>query len=398
MSEQKSSIYRKESLERLSSPERLDRLMEIVSPQDWLSLATLGGLVVLGVIWSILGRIPIAVQGQGLLMRPRRVVEVQSPVSGQLQELQGKVGDCLGKDNSIALINLSHIQKSLGDRANPRESLQQLLRDTEALNPRLKNQIVAILDRERNLWQTSLSKSEIEDKLQQLELDRNQAQQLYLENLLKIGEIKGWLQELDSNRKRPAEPNLPGAVPQQVEQLDGQIKASSAIKSQHNGCILEVKASPGQIVSAGTPIATMLVEASSEPIVAIIYFTLKDGKKIKPGMEIQITPDTVERSRFGAILGQITSVLPFPVTKDKITSIARNDDVIASLIGEEVKIEAIAQLELDPDSFSGYKWTSSGGPNLEITSGTTTTVRVLIEERAPITFVLPFLREWSGIN
>lgn len=42
--------------------------MQIVSPQGWLSLATLGGLVVLGLIWSIVGRIPIAVQGQGLLM------------------------------------------------------------------------------------------------------------------------------------------------------------------------------------------------------------------------------------------------------------------------------------------------------------------------------------------
>ncbi|MBC6421595.1 MAG: hypothetical protein GDA38_08605 [Hormoscilla sp. SP12CHS1] len=68
MSEPKSSIFRKESLERLSSPERLDQLMQIVSPQGWLSLATLGGLVVLGLIWSIVGRIPIAVQGQGLLM------------------------------------------------------------------------------------------------------------------------------------------------------------------------------------------------------------------------------------------------------------------------------------------------------------------------------------------
>lgn len=303
MPEQKSSIFRKESLERLSSPERLDQLMQIVSPQDWLSLATLGGLVVLGLIWSIVGRIPIAVQGQGLLMRPRRVVEVQSPVSGELQELQGQVGDCFGQDNSIALINPSQSRRDRGNQG-----------------------------------------------------------------------------------KRPEQPNLPGSV-------------RSTIKSQYKGCILEVKASPGQIVSAGTPIATMLVEASSEPMVGITYFTLKDGQKIKPGMEIKITPDTVERSRFGAILGKVTSVSPFPVTKEKITSIARNSDVVGTLIGEEVKIEAIAQLELDPDSFSGYKWTSSGGPpNLEITSGTTTTVRVRIEERAPITFVLPFLREWSGID
>jgi len=362
--------------------------MQIVSPQDWLSLATLGGLVVLGLIWSIVGRIPIAVQGQGLLSSGR-VVEVQSPVSGELQELQTQVGDCFSQDDSIALINPSHLQQSLRDRANPREqkeSLQQLLRDTEALTPRLKNQIVAVLDRERKIWRQNLSEREIKAKLQQLELDRNQAQQLYLEHLSKIGEIEVLLQELDRQSKMPEQQNLPGSV-------------RSTIKSQYNGCILEVKASPGQIVSAGTPIATMLVEASSEPMVGITYFTLKDGQKIKPGMEIKITPDTVERSRFGAILGKITSVSPFPVTKDKITSIAQNSDVVGTLIGEDVKIEAIAQLELDPDSFSGYKWTSSGGPpNLEITSGTTTTVRVPIEERAPITFVLPFLREWSGID
>ncbi len=62
------------------------------------------------------------------------------------------------------------------------------------------------------------------------------------------------------------------------------------------------------------------------------------------------------------------------------------------------KIEAMAKLELDSKTFSGYQWSSSKGPQLEITTGTTTTVRVTVEQRAPITFVLPILREWSGIE
>ncbi len=61
------------------------------------------------------------------------------------------------------------------------------------------------------------------------------------------------------------------------------------------------------------------------------------------------------------------------------------------------KIEAIAQLQLNSETFSGYKWSSSQGPELAISPGTTTTVRVTVEERSPITFVLPILREWSGI-
>lgn len=34
---------------------------------------------------------------------------------------------------------------------------------------------------------------------------------------------------------------------------------------------------------------------------------------------------------------------------------------------------------------------------MKLTAGTTTALRVTVEERAPITFLLPFLREWSGL-
>jgi HlyD family secretion protein len=57
----KSTIFRKESLERLSSPEQLDQLMQVVNPRSWLPLATIGSLVVLGLIWSLIGRIPITI-------------------------------------------------------------------------------------------------------------------------------------------------------------------------------------------------------------------------------------------------------------------------------------------------------------------------------------------------
>ncbi|MBW4573789.1 MAG: NHLP bacteriocin system secretion protein [Aphanothece sp. CMT-3BRIN-NPC111] len=233
MFDQKRSLFRKESLERLSSPERLDQLMQVVSPKDWLALATLGGFVFLALIWSIFGRIPVTVTGQGVLIEPRRV--------GQLQSLN--VGD-----------------------------------------------------------------------------------------------------------ERAIEQNI------------------------------EAKEQASQIVG-------------------ITYFALKDGKQIQPGMQIQITPDTVQRERFGAMVGKITSVSTLPVTKERATSMLGNQELVENLISQGgPKIEAIAQLELNPSTFSGYKWSSSKGPKLKISPGTTTTARVTIEELAPITFVLPILREWSGLN
>ncbi|WP_416669610.1 hypothetical protein [Egbenema bharatensis] len=64
-----SSIFRKESLERLSSPEQLDQLIQIVSPRSWLPLASLGMLIGLGFLWSVVGKIPITVSGRGVFVR-----------------------------------------------------------------------------------------------------------------------------------------------------------------------------------------------------------------------------------------------------------------------------------------------------------------------------------------
>ena len=64
----KDSIFRKEALERLSSPEQLDQLMQIVTPRSWLPLGVLGALLVCGLLWSFFGRIPVTTTGRGVLV------------------------------------------------------------------------------------------------------------------------------------------------------------------------------------------------------------------------------------------------------------------------------------------------------------------------------------------
>ena len=63
------SLFRQESLERLSSPERLDELMTIVNLKAWLPLGTIGVLLGCGLIWSLIGRIPVTTSGRGLLVQ-----------------------------------------------------------------------------------------------------------------------------------------------------------------------------------------------------------------------------------------------------------------------------------------------------------------------------------------
>lgn len=98
------SIFRKEALERLSSPEQLDQLIQIVTPRSLLPLVALSGLLGCGLLWSLFGRIPVTTTGNGALvyadalnnmlpensldMAPKQLVGVAYFSAGEIAQIQ----------------------------------------------------------------------------------------------------------------------------------------------------------------------------------------------------------------------------------------------------------------------------------------------------------------------
>jgi HlyD family secretion protein len=160
---------------------------------------------------------------------------------------------------------------------------------------------------------------------------------------------------------------------------------------------METTVNPGQVVAAGQRLGSIDVDdASVEPVV-VAYFPVGDGKKIGPGMRIQLTPDSISRERFGGMLGTVSATSSFPATKESAANVIGNSELAEALLQQGPQIEVLAGLLRDPSTFSGYRWSSSKGPELRISPGTTLAARVTVEGRAPITYVLPFLRSVSGI-
>ena len=60
-------------------------------------------------------------------------------------------------------------------------------------------------------------------------------------------------------------------------------------------------------------------------------------------------------------------------------------------------IEVKTSLKRDPSTVSRYDWGGGPGPSLQLTTGTPTEVRVLVAERRPISYVIPILRDLTGI-
>ena len=120
---------------------------------------------------------------------------------------------------------------------------------------------------------------------------------------------------------------------------------------------------------------------------------------MQAGMPIQVTPDTVERERFGSIRGVVRTVSSFPVSVEEATSVVGNRFLAQTLIEGGYLSEVASDLQRSPERPDRYDWTSSRGPDeVEVSAGTTTTARVAVERERPIAFVLPLLKSAAGID
>jgi HlyD family secretion protein len=117
---------------------------------------------------------------------------------------------------------------------------------------------------------------------------------------------------------------------------------------------------------------------------------------------VRITPNTTRSQRHGGIRGRILSLSTLPVSREALRQRLGRETLVASVQppgsgGNEPLIEAVTSLERNPRTFSGFDWGGGPGPELILSPGTSTEVSVMVEYRQPISYVIPLLRQISGI-
>ena len=99
------SLFRKNALDALSSPEQLEHPLRLLRPGQWLLLLSLGGFALTIAIWSVLGRLPVRISGKGVLVRSNSLTVVQSEAPGRILELHHRIGDCVKRGQLMARID-----------------------------------------------------------------------------------------------------------------------------------------------------------------------------------------------------------------------------------------------------------------------------------------------------
>ncbi len=344
---EKKDIFRKVSLERLSSPEQLDQLIQIVPPRGWLALIGIGCLLATVCLWGFFGSIPIRVFGQGIIMNEEGIFTIIARGDGVIEKLHVDVGDEVSEGQLIVSVT-----------------------QTELIDDIQKNETLLIDLKE-------------EFKIVNLECEKG-------EELLEENEISA-IQYYDIQEKRIS-------LKIEIDHLEGKIKSQrdtleeiSEIKSPYSGIIFELEVSEGMSVEKNMSIGR--IELPGAKLQAIMYFSPADGKKIIKSMNSHISPTSIKQEEYGFMKGKVVQISLYPMTKAGIMRTLQNELLVDRITRDEDPIEVKINLITDSNTPSGYSWSSSVGPPVEIHSGTMCDGNVTIANQRPINLVIPLFNK-----
>ncbi|MFZ7101735.1 MAG: NHLP bacteriocin system secretion protein [Peptococcaceae bacterium] len=437
-------LYRKISLDRLSSPEELDQRLIVTSPIGWLALTAVGILILATLIWGIFGSIPDKAVGSGIIISSGGITGVTHHANGQITDVSITDGDYVEKGQVIARIEqpdlIDEINKLKEDLAAARGiDLDNLQLNNSKLNFNIYGKIgelykdyevaQATLETQRTYYNTQRSQAEYELEQAKIQyedhLENYQNCQVLYENgaisrtefnnaesQLTISELNYTnkmqnLSEVPLSQLIEAETSfnaqkqwLKDTITVSIIDLENTIQKmqrdllnNSEIVASAAGRVLEMRVKKGDIVQIGEVVCTIAEEREqTDALEAIVYVPVDQGKKIMPGMEANISPTTVKKEEHGFMLGNVVAVSEYPSSSQGMLLSLGNSELVRQLSGEGAPIEVRVKLVRDSGTSSGYRWSTSGGPALVIDGGTFCLGEVKVSAKRPISMVIPFIK------
>ncbi|MDR3156713.1 MAG: HlyD family efflux transporter periplasmic adaptor subunit [Lactobacillales bacterium] len=272
------AIFRQKSLDKLSSPEQLDKLIVITSPLTWLTLIGAGLIVAVTLAWSIASRIPTTESAQGIYMNVGEVKSVHSLSQGIVEKALVKSGDTVKKG----------------------------------------------------------------------------------EVLFKI--------------------------------LGGE-----DIKATDNGVVHSISVANGSPVARGTMVAR-IKDAEEKNSYVTAYVGIDVAKTIKKDMKANVYLTSFPKEEYGHVEAKVEYIGDTLASSADMVSQLGDETLARVFASQGPVVEVKCKLLKDSKSKSGYKWSTEQGNKVKPEEGTMVTADIVTDEKAPITMLIPALKEKLGVE
>lgn len=442
-------IFRKEALDHLDDAPRTAHRLVLIRPVDRLALVALAAVVILATLWSAFGSVSVRVEGDGILLRPRRLADVgadgqlvSSAVLATLSEpalvqqrnqLRARFEALRARDaaadvaaaHQLALqqdslnrqlaeldARIAQLEGLVRDHADARRAVSALRREglraqeslldaqAAAARTRLATSEGLVARGVAAANDLATARAEVLAATQALAAVREALKSEPLEDLEAALAHDDLLTRLaDARADRDAASTRLVALQREEDLRRSTAAADQALLADQLAAVSlaldRQRAAPeapdaAEAGGAATP--------ADDPLLVAVFMDAAAAKRVSPGMEILVSPGSVERARFGSARGEVTEVSESPVTPALAGALLDNPALAETLVADGSVVLLIARLTPDPSTDTGFLWTTASGPPGTLTPGTPVTAQVIVERRRPITWLLPALRSATGTD
>lgn len=419
-------LFRREAVAEAAAPDRYDEALRVMRPWTWFVGAALLALTIIGLVWSILVEVPVKVTGRGILLPPGGVVDVVADTDGRIESLLARPGERVEAGRPVAVVDQSEVRLQLSLAEGQAADAQRQLRELRAFHAReeaaadafriardaalvqnlrlLEDRLNMMREREevlRGLSQQNLvnrdrflfSRVEVFQVREQIAASQNERQQLVLDQQLKRTQRE---REVLEAERRVDETG------RQAEALRERLTRLGAVLAPYAGRVVEAKVNAGQVVTRGTPLLTVErdPEGGRGAPVAILYVGAQDGKRLAPGMTVEISPSSTRREEHGFVFGRVRRVADTPASSAGLLRTLQNDQLVRSFTTAFAGTPFEVEVALDPDpaTRSGLRWSTAVGPDFAIETGTLADAEITVRQVRLIGLAFPAVRGWLTRN
>ena len=275
-------IFRKSLLDKLSSPEQLDKMIVITPPSFWIALFGAAIIIVSAVVWGFSGSLPVNVKTQGIYVNEEGTQTVYSDTVGVVSEVLIEDGSQVKKGDVIARL--------------------------------------------------------------------------------------------------------------ETEEIDAKKKEEEQIRATADGRIFSLSISEGSEVTQGAEVAKLQLGEGDKKII-VCYVPVSSGKKIHEGMKVLIYPSTVNKQEYGHMEAEVIHVDSYITSTEEMLRQLGDEKLVEAFLKDGPVVEIACKIRTSEDTASGYYWSSRKGADLLIEDGTMVEADVVIDKKAPVTILIPYIKE-----
>jgi HlyD family secretion protein len=382
----------------------------------------LTGMAVVTVAWSLFWPVPTEVVGRGVLIVPGDATLLDARAAGQILDLSMVQGQKVQRGEPLLKLYLPALEQEL--QRQKRDLAEQI-----AINANLNQRDRIRLGTADRLRNTSIIKLKSDStNLRQLKTtyDQKLADYRYLaarevvaplsapvvstedrttQLAVTIADLR--IQEraaLDAYQKIKLEIDSEqlqrsyriNDLQRTIRVTEQRLNFEGILKANRAGRVLDVQVVRGQTVKAGQRLGT-LQGLRPQPLRAVAYFSPADARRLRRGLPLELVPDWRQRGRFGGVEAEVERVNLLPATEEDVNTTLGNPQLAAELVKDGPVMRAELLLRRDPSTKDGYRWTLSGGSGVfPLREGLTLTAHSYVEWRAPISYLVPVLRDLTG--